>query len=418
MTKYSETENELFKAKNLIVQGDNISLFKKGFVSVFSKSKEKKTFPNAVKEGKFINIELPQGLQKQNVENEDKMPKKKKKFRQIKEVLKFKIEKTSDISYIQNLLDRLKSWGKANPKKNNQMLEVDKTIKIDHGNKYNFSNLNRGKALIFNHVKFAKHQYEKASDLIGSENNVEYLRLVLKAIGFDVEVFIDLSIDQVKTELKNYSKTDFSDSDCFLLVAMSHGMGDRLRTYDKSLPVDTYWKTISKNKTLKGKPKLFIFDMCREKSSPQSLQIPDLLVSYSTSPGLRSFSRERHKISSTDEKEDLLYYYEETNEAVNPGSPYIEALCETIAREYSNRDLESIIQQNGETLLGYIPSWLTFKQIPTHNSTLTKKIYVNDDKVNTDLIAECCKNLKKARRTGYTKESLCKNICEKFMPSA
>ena len=327
--------------------------------------------PNTVKEGKFFDIELAQVLQKRNVENKDDRPKKKRR-KDKEENIRKNTEKTSNISYIQNQLGRQKFGGKVNPKENNQKLKVGRSIKTYDRSQYNFSNLNRGKALIFNHVQFAKPKTKKRT---GTQKDVEYLRLVLEAMGFSVDVFIDLGIEKVKTVLKNYSEIDFSDSDCFFLVAMSHGIKDRLITFDQSLPVDLYWETISKNKSLKGKPKIFIFEMCRIKSSPQSLQIPDLIVSYSTSPGMMSYLLPRSET----------------------GGYYIKALCETIAQEYSNTDLESIIQQSQETFLCYIPSRLNTKQIPTHNSTLTKKIYFDDDKLNTDLMAECHENLKKAR---------------------
>lgn len=62
---------------------------------------------------------------------------------------------------------------------------------------YDFTNSNVGLALIFN-----QNEFEKEAERKGSTKDVEDLSNVLTKIGFDVKIYIDLTVNQIKKQLE------------------------------------------------------------------------------------------------------------------------------------------------------------------------------------------------------------------------
>ena len=83
---------------------------------------------------------------------------------------------------------------------------------------YEMDNKCRGRALIFNNMKF-----EEELDLEerrGSEKDTEDLEAVLRKLGFSVEVLPDYTKKQIKEKLEEASQDQDRnrDSDCLLVV--------------------------------------------------------------------------------------------------------------------------------------------------------------------------------------------------------
>ena len=62
---------------------------------------------------------------------------------------------------------------------------------------YNFTNANRGIALIFNHIKIAGFDKER----FGTQKDGNDLKAVLKGLQFDVRYHPDFKLDKIRNEL-------------------------------------------------------------------------------------------------------------------------------------------------------------------------------------------------------------------------
>ena len=92
---------------------------------------------------------------------------------------------------------------------------------------YNMDHKFRGKAIIFNNVEFSDDL--DLTDREGSQKDADDLEKVLKGLGFDVDKFLDLTSKLIGEKLENVAKDKKrrnADSDCVLVVVLSHGDGD------------------------------------------------------------------------------------------------------------------------------------------------------------------------------------------------
>uniref|UniRef100_A0A8W7PJM0 Uncharacterized protein n=1 Tax=Anopheles coluzzii TaxID=1518534 RepID=A0A8W7PJM0_ANOCL len=125
---------------------------------------------------------------------------------------------------------------------------------------YDTSHRNRGTALIFNHVNFESNAKREGSNKDRDEIKKELLQL-----GFDARVFNDLKKQELLAKLDEVAKEDHTESDCFVLVMMTHGQDGSLYAADKQYQIAELWEPFVGDacKTLIGKPKLFFVQACR-----------------------------------------------------------------------------------------------------------------------------------------------------------
>ena len=81
---------------------------------------------------------------------------------------------------------------------------------------YNMSHRRRGKAYIFNHMHFDPVQQLKARN--GTDADRDNLRVCLRQLDFEVEVFNDLPVKDIDRVLENAALEDHSDADCVLVA--------------------------------------------------------------------------------------------------------------------------------------------------------------------------------------------------------
>ena len=81
---------------------------------------------------------------------------------------------------------------------------------------YNMSHPRRGKAYIFNHTHFDPVQQLKAR--IAADTDRDNLRVCLRQLDFEVEVFEDLPVKDINRVLENAALEDHSDADCVLVA--------------------------------------------------------------------------------------------------------------------------------------------------------------------------------------------------------
>lgn len=135
----------------------------------------------------------------------------------------------------------------------------------------------RGTVIIFNHYEFDNTRIENRK---GTEKDVEALTEVLESLMFDVVVCHDYSYEELFEKLNEgkkifyynlshvgyfancfaVSKADHSDSDCLIVVVLSHGEEGQLYSKDYPYVPDTLWSPFSGENcpTLAGKPKIFL----------------------------------------------------------------------------------------------------------------------------------------------------------------
>ncbi|CAL8096745.1 unnamed protein product [Orchesella dallaii] len=126
---------------------------------------------------------------------------------------------------------------------------------------YNMRHPNRGKAVIFNHMKFENGQ----STRHGTETDEQKLKNCLLRLGFEVFVHRDLKRLEIMDVLHELRKEDHSDSDCLLIVVLSHGEKNKIYCSDSEYKPEMLWDSFTADvcPTLAGKPKIFFIQACR-----------------------------------------------------------------------------------------------------------------------------------------------------------
>merc|ERR1711892_149543 len=171
-----------------------------------------------------------------------------------------------------------------------------------------------------------------------TKNDVESMGTVLKDLGFDVEVHVNLTsqgMNMVKRKVTEESK--HKDANCFLMLIISHGTADFILDKDreKTWNIESLVTEVCDVQSLVGKPKLFFIEACRGKennfstqrmtkssASPQQsgISLPskqDVFVGFATVPGFVSFTNMK-------------------------GSPYLQALSSILSSHHATTDLSDI----------------------------------------------------------------------------
>ena len=121
-----------------------------------------------------------------------------------------------------------------------------------------------GYCVIINNIHF---QDKNIADLKGAEEDEKRLKILFRALKFDVIVRRDLNKHEIEGAAETYGGKNHRDFDAFLLILMSHG-GDRdhiLRVDGRETTMKNLMVEFQANKcpSLKGKPKVLIIQTCR-----------------------------------------------------------------------------------------------------------------------------------------------------------
>ncbi|XP_031628321.1 caspase-1-like [Contarinia nasturtii] len=239
---------------------------------------------------------------------------------------------------------------------------------------YKMDHKKRGIALIFNHEKF--YDFD-VTTRIGTNIDRDRLHQTFSGLGFDVIIHNDRTEREIKTILQEVADMDHSDSDCLVVIMLSHGAlipfvdyttGEESSTIlshdlmgyiyakDRQYPLQTIWRYFTDENcpTLKNKPRIFIIQACQgdrtdegfkllakrslerrietdgipfqpiklESSLPQN----DFLIAYATLPGFFSFRNTER------------------------GAWFVQTLCKEIDERKSNYDLIKILTFVNQTV--------------------------------------------------------------------
>ncbi|XP_050090456.1 caspase-7-like [Anopheles aquasalis] len=158
-----------------------------------------------------------------------------------------------------------------------------------HLDKYDLSK--KAYVLVLHHHKFDDSTHNRA----GSEKDMEKIERFFRAYRVDpLNVCANETAEEVRYIMDNIAHKDFSDNSCLIIIIMSHGLAnDQIMARDGKtycFEGDIVEKCTS-NRTLDGKPKLFIVQACRGGSvwATDSINIQsnknDVLIFQSTYKG-------------------------------------------------------------------------------------------------------------------------------------
>lgn len=121
--------------------------------------------------------------------------------------------------------------------------------------------------------------------------DMKLMKNALKGLRFNVQSFSDLDrMSMLENIIVNIVEADFSDSSCVLFYFSGHGSNGNICGTDwgKLNILEQIITPIGLKNTLRGKPKLFLFDCCRTNDPdtvrPSFSLPPDVYVAYATSP--------------------------------------------------------------------------------------------------------------------------------------
>ena len=154
----------------------------------------------------------------------------------------------------------------------------------------------------------------------GSEVDLASLECLFKELRFISQVHSNLSQHEMELVFQEAAKEDHSNYDMFFSVVMTHGaQPDKLQGSDGRMTSVEHLMAeffSSNSPTLRGKPKVFIFQSCRGGETPMTAQPADangpdacfdstlirtsfpeeadFLLAFSTPPGYVAYRNEKH----------------------------------------------------------------------------------------------------------------------------
>ncbi|KAG5833939.1 hypothetical protein ANANG_G00281240 [Anguilla anguilla] len=136
---------------------------------------------------------------------------------------------------------------------------------------YRMSSLPRGHCLIFNNQHF---ETESLKERKGSYQDAEALEKVFSWLGFRVHVLQDQPVQEMRSQLQQFSRVEHSD--CFVCCVLSHGAeqgiygrdGALLRIQDVLSPFNG-----ANCPSLANKPKVFFIQACQGKRVQEAVAV-------------------------------------------------------------------------------------------------------------------------------------------------
>ncbi|KAF2358331.1 Caspase-like domain [Trinorchestia longiramus] len=170
---------------------------------------------------------------------------------------------------------------------------------------YRMDSKKRGYCLIFNHKNF--HPKVNMNIRKGTDKDRDDIQKFFSQLNFIVQVFNDLTLDQLRKEIDYYSLMNHSQYDCLVVFFLSHGEDGIFYAQDAAFRHDELFDAFDGHncKSLAGKPKIFFIQACRggkldravmmveQTDSPLSYyKLPataDIFTMWSTVPGYYSW---------------------------------------------------------------------------------------------------------------------------------
>ncbi|KAI4504241.1 hypothetical protein M0802_000712 [Mischocyttarus mexicanus] len=132
----------------------------------------------------------------------------------------------------------------------------------------------RSLAIVFCHKTFFRNNEEER---VGVEADCNKLKSVLETFNFEVNIYENAKRSKIFDILNKVSQEDQSNTNCLLIIVMTHGYSGLLCAYDKIYSIFDLWNTFSEKNcpSLKGKPKLFFLQACRGDDVDSGIDLVD-----------------------------------------------------------------------------------------------------------------------------------------------
>ncbi|NXG27732.1 CASP8 protein, partial [Dromaius novaehollandiae] len=237
------------------------------------------------------------------------------------------------------------------------------------GESYKMENNPHGYCVILNNYIFKNPDETRE----GTVKDGEALRRVFKWLQFETVEYMDLEANQMYAKVKEYSKKDHSNMDCFVCFILSHGEKDKIKGIDQEfVNIKDLLSCFSGSNcpSLAGKPKLFFIQACQG-----SVGHPAVTVKEDFSGCLET---DAIPLTSIPDQADILVGMAtvedfECYRCIKTGSVYIQCLCDKMELLCPLRkDLVTILTEvNKEVGRRVLNGW---KQMPKISSTLRKQL--------------------------------------------
>jgi hypothetical protein len=141
---------------------------------------------------------------------------------------------------------------------------------------YNFGYPRRGRCIIINNHHFNR-MLTKQMDRDGTEVDATAVESLFVSLGFDVVRYDDLTVTEMSINLREVSREDHSDADCFACVILSHGDNGVIYGTNGTMKLDEIVTMFKGDNctSLAGKPKLFFIQACRGRRYDAGVEIED-----------------------------------------------------------------------------------------------------------------------------------------------
>ncbi|XP_068878260.1 caspase-8-like [Aphelocoma coerulescens] len=238
-----------------------------------------------------------------------------------------------------------------------------------YGKIYKMKNKPHGYCLILNNHIFKNPRYNRE----GTLQDGEAVKSVFKWLQFETVEYMDLEGKKLKDTVKEYSKKDHRNMDCFVCFILSHGEKDKIKGVDDvcvNIEDLVSCFTGTNCPSLAGKPKVFIIQACQG-----SLGHPSVTVEPDSSGHLEV---DATPLTSIPDKADILIGMATVEDYLSfrsrrTGSVYIQSLCEKMKLLCPlGVDFTAILTEVNNEVAGRELEGC--KQMPKITSTLLKRL--------------------------------------------
>ncbi|NXA69776.1 CASP8 protein, partial [Mohoua ochrocephala] len=238
-----------------------------------------------------------------------------------------------------------------------------------YGKIYKMKNNPHGYCLILNNYNFNNPRCNRK----GTIQDGEAVKTVFKWLQFETVEYMDLEGNKIKETVKEYSRKDHRNMDCFVCFILSHGEKDKIKGVDDvcvNIEELVSCFTGTNCPSLAGKPKVFIIQACQGTQDHPSVTIePDSSehLEVDAAP-LTSIPDKADILIGMATVEDYLSYRN-----VSTGSVYIQSLCKKMKLLCPRGvDFTSILTEVNNEVAGRELGGR--KQMPKITSTLLKRL--------------------------------------------
>ncbi|NWW60237.1 CASP8 protein, partial [Ifrita kowaldi] len=240
---------------------------------------------------------------------------------------------------------------------------------LQYGKIYKMKNNPHGYCLILNNHIFKNPRYNRE----GTLQDGEAVKRVFKWLQFETVEYMNLEGEKIKDTVKEYSKKDHRNMDCFVCFILSHGEKDKIKGVDDvCVNIEDLISCFTGTNcpSLAGKPKVFIIQACQG-----SLGHPSVTVEPDSSGHLEM---DATPSTSIPDKADILIGMATVEDYLSfrnrrSGSVYIQSLCRKMESLCPlGVDFTAILTEVNSEVAGRELEGC--KQMPKITSTLLKQL--------------------------------------------